>query len=288
MRQVIGLVSVLAMAAGCTATTGGGIGGGGGGGGTTGSASCSGKNTCVGEVNSVSYDAVNDTLTLNNLVGVAGNNVYSRAPTLDRNGFRAYQNNSGFNSYVAFYNESASGKTYAGAVGTGDYANYGYGGAFYGAKGAVSLPTSGVAVYTGNYAAIRVYEANTLGQNYGFADGVAQVSVDFNDFDVGGGIDSVIFGRNAYDSNGNALGALPALSGTTTTVTGGNSKFTTAVTEINPGGSAGTGTLEGIFGGANGDEIAGVVILTGQDALSTTNVMERGVFLLTQTSFVPG
>lgn len=279
MRQVIGTVAILAMAAGCTATSGG-IGGGGG----TTSRSCSGSNTCVGEVNSVSYNATTDTLVLNNLPGVAGNNVYVRVPTLDRNGFRAYQNSSGSNTYVAFYAESASGGTYAGAVGTGDYVSAGYGGAFFGTSGTPSMPQSGISVYSGNYSAIRVYDDSTTAPKVGFVDGTASIAVDFNDFDIGGAIDSSISGRNAYDESGNALGALPNLSGTTTSAS--NGKFTTTVKEVTPGSA--TGTLQGVFGGPGGTEIAGIVILTGPDALTSVDMTERGVFLLTQTSFIPG
>lgn len=240
------------------------------------------NHVCTGEVNVVLYNAANDTLSINNLpFDLSG--LYQRVSALDRNGFRAYQNASGSKTYVALYSNSVTGNTHAGVVGTGDYLTYGYGGTVFGNSGNVVMPASGEAIYDGKYAAVRVYDTG----GYGFADGDVNMSVDFNDFDTVGAVDTVVTNRHAYDSSGALLGNLPTLSGTTTQFNGNLIKSTT-VKEILAGGATGSsGTLTGIFGGPNGNEVAGVIVLTGKDPLSTANTKETGAFILYLTQYTP-
>ena len=84
------------------------------------------------------------------------------------------------------------------------------------------------------------------------------------------------------------IGALPDISMVTTGFDPGNRIKQTTAVEVLPSGSAGaTGTMEGIFGGTNGTEIAGVIVLTGPDALSTVDVQETGAFVLLRNTYTP-
>lgn len=247
---------------------------------------CAGKGNSVrfAEANKFQYNATTDTISINNLpFDLAG--TYVRYPSLDRNGFKAYLDNTvapGAKTYVALYNATAN--VQAGVVATGNYLNYGYGGQMFGNAQTVSFPATGQAHYAGTYAGIRVYEGGGLG----FSDGQVSMDVDFNDFDTIGAIDTYVSNRNAYDSSGALIGVLPDLSGTTTSFNGNRIKQT-SMTELFPGGTTGSvGTLDGIFGGNSGTEIAGVIVLTGPDPLSPgQNTKETGAFLLLRQGYVP-
>ncbi len=246
--------------------------------------------TYSGEVNKFTFDPATDTLSLNNLpFDLSGK--YTRDASFDRNGFKAYRNVAGGNNYVALYAEGAGGKVGAGVVGTDDYLDYGYGGSVLRTDGA-TLPSTGEAVFDGDYAGIRVYEGDSgiHGNTVGTSDGTVSINMDFDDFDVVGAIDIIISNRHAYDSAGVFIGDLPYFSGSTTGLDGLKIKQTN-ITEINPDGSTGgSGTLDGIMGGTVGSglggQIAGIVLITSPDAASGLNVKETGAFLATQTSFM--
>lgn len=258
----------------------------GGGGGSGGTSTCTGNSTtCSGEVNRFTYNSATDVVTINNLPFDLGG-TYSRNAALDQDGFRAYVNDAGDETYVALFSADLANNVAAGVVGTDGYLEFGYGGTMYTSTGA-SLPSAGEATFEGQYAGIRVYEGDTT--QLGFSRGTARLRMDFDDFDVVGAIDVLITDRTAYDNSNTLIGDLPYLSGQTTQHDGIRIKSTN-VTEVYPDSSTGgTGTLEGIFGGTVGaglgGQIAGVVVITSPDQASGLNVMERGAFIANQTSF---
>lgn len=247
-----------------------------------------GNSTCFSNVTQpvtrFRYNSGSDTITINNLPFDL-NGTYTRVAALDRNGFKAYMNDAtipGSHQYVALYNQTSAVR--AGVVGTGAYVNYGYGGRMMGNSGTVTLPSTGQAQYQGNYAGIRVYE--TIG-GLDYTDGTVDMNVDFLDFANTGAVDTVVSNRHAYNSTGALIGALPSLSTTTTTING--NIIHTDVAEILPSGTGATGTLDAIFGGTSGTQVAGVLVITGQDPLSAggQNVKESGAFLLVRTGYTP-
>lgn len=279
-KSFLAAAAALVTLAGCTATTVTGSGANPDGS-VTGCAG-SGNSTCLSNVtqpvNRFEYNPVNDTIQISNLPFDL-NGVYTRVASLDRNGFQAYRNDPtvpGSHPYIALY--ARSGAVQAGVVGTGSYTDYGYGGRMFGNSGTISLPTTGQAQYQGKYAGIRVYEG-VGGLDY--TDGTVDMSVDFLDFQKTGAIDTVVTNRHAYDASGALKGSLPSLAATTTTANGNIIK-TTAISEVLPSGSGATGTLDAIFGGAGATQVAGVLVLTGQDPLGVAgqNVKESGAFLL--------
>jgi hypothetical protein len=257
----------------------------------TGTSGCAGvsNSTCLGEVNRFVFDPNTDTLSLNNLP-LDLNGTYARDNALESaiglTGFRAYRNTSGAGNYVALYR--TSGAVQAGVVGSDSFLGYGNGGVMYGSNSTAVLPVSGQATYIGDYAGIRVYEGTgTNLATLGYATGTASTLIDFNDFDNGGAIYTTVTNRVAYDTNGNAIGALPSLSANPTKATDGRLTATN-VTEVGANAGNGAGTLQGVFGGSGGTQIAGVLVITGADPLGPgRNVQESGAFLLVRNSFIP-
>lgn len=275
MRRILAAASLVALAAcdGNPIAQGGGV---------TPEDTCAGSQVCTGEVNRFTYDSVNDRIRINNLpFDLDG--TYLRTPSLDRGAFRAYVNEAGDEDYVALYRQSGTGSTYAGVVGTGGYLGFGYGGTVFGGSGSVNFPGNGEAVYRGQYAGIRVYDGGGLG----FSDGTIRMRVDFEDFDNVGAIDTIVSGRRGYDENGNLLGTLPTLSGTTTGFTGDRLTETSILENLGGGNTGASGTLNGTFGGSGATEVAGVIVIEGDDALgSGLQVRESGAFTANRISFI--
>ncbi|MCR8723039.1 hypothetical protein [Frigidibacter sp. ROC022] len=255
-------------------------------GGGGGSSTCDGNTTCSGEVNRFTYNPSTDVVSINNLpFDLDG--TYVRDVTLDRNGFRGYRNSAGDEDYVALFSASLADKVSAGVVATDGYINFGYGGTMYTSTGA-TLPNQGEATFEGPYAGLRVYEGDST--EMGSSTGVVKLRMDFDDFDVVGAIDVLVVDRQAFDSNGNLIGDLPYLSGSTTDHDGIKINATDVVEVFPDSSTGGTGTLEGIFGGTVGagleGQVAGVVVITSADDDSGLQVMERGAFIADQTGFI--
>ncbi len=249
----------------------------------------------TGDMNNLVYDAANDQLVINNLPfdGVDGVYLNNGQGTVGGagpiNGFGVYESQSvgqtGAFQYYAVFRES--GNVRAGAAGTGDYAEFGHGGAMIARNSEPnSLPiATGELVYTGLYAGIRVIDENSPG---GSADvqlvsGDAELLVDLLDFDITGSIVGFINNRTYYDVDGNPLGTLPTIvmnEGSTISAdgrfTGGTvTTFDSSLAELQ------NGTFEGMFAGPNGEEVVGAIILTGPAVEgSSINSKETGVFIL--------
>lgn len=150
-----------------------------------------------GFANNFSYDSATDTFTVSGLAfdGVQPDGArYTRAtgtggtPIALGTGFAAYEG-------PAVVPDSVTGdpisqlphravlgrgtNTELAIVRTGAYAGYGFGGYVYRRNGGVVLPTTGQAIYSGNYAGLRDY--NGVG-GIDYATGSMEMSIDFNGF----------------------------------------------------------------------------------------------------------
>lgn len=271
-----------------------------------------------GYVQDVSYDAATDTFTVDNLA-FDGFNSYTRdtvVATLSDTGnptvYAVYEgaetvqdsltgNTIDQFQYRAIYGVSANTVVVDGVelpqsrfaiVRTGSYVDYGFGGFVYERNGSVVLPTTGQAVYLGDYAGIRVFQ-NAGGVEY--VTGEMEIAIDFDDFNDGDAVRGVIYDREFFEEDGTAIplgtdpGQLPDAN--VTFAVGPNS--TTENGEISGGLSSYTldengvvtvyesGTYYGIIGGPNADEVVGIVVLESEDPrVEGVNVQETGGFIL--------
>ena len=252
-----------------------------------------------GYVQDVSYDATNDTFLVDNLA-FDGANVYTRddqVPTLSDADSRgtAYRVFEGAETvvdefdgdvveqfqYRAIYGESqnrtAEGEplTSFAIVRTGSYEDYGFGGFVYERNGSVDLPSTGQAVYAGDYAGIRTFEGRT---DLEYTTGEVTIAVDFRDFNEGEGVQGRITNREAFDSAGNLIasgtdGALPmpnltfAVGPGTLTDAGEMSNGITSFTQNadNSLEAYESGTYYAIVAGENASEIVGVIVIESED-----------------------
>lgn len=252
-----------------------------------------------GYVQDVSYDPANDTFLVDNLA-FDGANVYTRDDEIgtlsdaDSRGtvYRVFEgaervvdelngNEVDQFQYRAIYGESrtrtAEGEplTSFAIVRTGSYADYGFGGFVYERNGGVDLPTTGQAVYAGDYAGIRTFQGR---EGLEYTTGEVTIAVDFRDFNEGEGVQGRITDRQAFDSSGNLIasgpnGALPlptltfAVGPGTLTDAGEMSNGITSFTR-NADGSLEryeSGTYYAIVAGENASEIVGVVVIESED-----------------------
>lgn len=249
-----------------------------------------GTATFTGEVNAVTYDPDTDTLTINNLPfdgsdSGAESDSYVNTGVTAIDGFGVYESvqtaESGQRQYYAVFRESDSGELSALAVGTGDYQSFGFGGsALSRSRDSINMPTSGEAIYTGEYGGLRILNAG-LGENdVQLVSGNAVMDIDFGDFDVTGAVEGRIVNRTYFDRNGNRIGTLPTVILATAEIgEDGTLNESTAGTLDSEGDALQTGTWSGLFGGANGEELAGVLTITGPEVEdSDFDVQETGVF----------
>ncbi|MDA5094261.1 hypothetical protein O2N63_09185 [Aliiroseovarius sp. KMU-50] len=172
-----------------------------------------------GYAQSISYNAADDTFSVDNLA-FDGDNTYSRDNQVaSLNGFRVYENDSIFQdsvtgapinqfSHKALYgvsdNTDADGKpiTRFAIVRTGAYSGFGFGGFLYERNGGVTIPTSGQAQFTGDYAGIRDFNGSG-GLEYATGDMIMRI--DFDDFNQGSGVDGEVTNRRIFSTNGTEL-----------------------------------------------------------------------------------
>ncbi|MDF1871479.1 hypothetical protein [Vannielia sp.] len=191
--------------------------------------------------------------------------------------------------YFAVYAEGNHSS--AGAVGTGDYVDYGFGGAQYGRDAAVApdIAREGEAVYNGNYGAVRVVTGSNGPGDLSLVSGDIELQVDFLDFETTGAVEGFVTNRTVYDTNGSMLGTLPTIIlGTAEINDEGFIDGGQAVTLHNSGPNAGevfeSGGWEGAFAGPNSEEIVGVIVISGpasQAVDEDESAQETGVFIAT-------
>lgn len=241
-----------------------------------------------GQATDISYDAANDQFIVNNLA-FDGTGTYDRdnvVPTL--NGFRVYENTNTTErrEYKALYLESTSGLSRVAVVRTGSYQGYGFGGFVYARDGSVTLPTTGQATFTGDYAGERVFDGQS-GLQYTQAD--AQLIVDFEDFDSTRAVEGTLTNREVLDQTGAVIDTLPTLilaTGSITdageiTGTASSQRFDTDTSEFVDFES---GNYYAVIGGADADEIVGVVVIEADDPdVDGVTIQETGGFITYKT-----
>ncbi|GGL63468.1 hypothetical protein [Wenxinia marina] len=178
-----------------------------------------GGDTGGGYVDSVAYQPGSDTFVVDGL-GFDGANVYQRGTEVGSlGGYAVFEADVQAEDtltgepigqivpYRALYGVSdnqvdGEARTAFAIVRTGGYVNYGFGGFVYERNGAVVLPDSGQAVFSGDYAGMRVFDARG-GLEFTRAD--MQVAIDFDDFNTNDAVQGRIFNRVAFDEVGGTV-----------------------------------------------------------------------------------
>ena len=303
---------------------GGGDGGGNGGNGGGGNGSNTGLSRSEepgtaggGYVEDVRYDRRSDTFFVDNLA-FDGDNVYNRdsdVPLLSdagsRTRYRVFEGDETVIDptdgdsitqfeYRAIYGESrnraANGQpaTSFAIVRTGSYVDFGFGGFVYERNGGVDLPTTGQAIYAGDYAGLRTFSGGNAPGGMEYTTGEARVAVDFRDFNEGRGVRGQITDRRAFDMEGNRIA----------TGTGeGDLQLPDLIFDVGPGTveangelSNGirsyrntaegqenyeTGTYYAIISGQNAQEIVGIVVVESDDPrFEDVRAQETGGFIV--------
>lgn len=250
-------------------------------------------------MDSMVYDPETDEIVVNNIpfdgaTAENGQARYARAGALGTSSFARYENVAGQMAYFAVFRRSDSGAVEAGAFGTSSYIDFGIGGA--GARRStetVNLPSTGEYTFTGEYAAVRVYE-NAVGAPSlpHYVTGDVTIALDFGDFDATGAIVGVIDNRTLYDNDGSEIGpmddfvslAMSEIDLETGKITDGVAKgVSLATTE-----ELTSGQWSAILGGDGGTEIAGILVLEGDatdppaDGSDPFQVRETGVLIATR------
>ena len=265
------------------------------------------------------YDEGTDTFTVDNLA-FDGDNTYTAEddPDIIANiPFSVYENASVFNDsttgvpitqfphkiiYGVSTNTDGDGNptTEFAIVRTGAYLGYGFGGFLYQRGGGVTLPTTGQADYTGQYAALRDFDGMT---GLEFATGDMNVSIDFEDFDSGDAAQGTVTNRQIFDIDGNDITA-SMITALETEYGGTYAALPTLTFNVGPGVLDSAGELQGtlssylvdgdgdtqqfesgnyyaLLSGDGADEIVGVLVVEADDPRYTNvTVRETGGFIL--------
>lgn len=242
-------------------------------------------------MNSMAYDAEKDELVVNNIpfdgaTAPNGQAVYARQGDLGATGFGRYENVDGDLNYYAVFRRSNSGAVEGGAFQTGDYVTPGLGGAAVRRTGNVNLPSTGEYTFTGEYAAVRSFDDGpTAPVGVQYVTGTSSLSLDFGDFDGVGAVIGTITGRNLYAEDGSLIGPMDDyVSFSAGEIDRDNGKITGGtVTNRKGGNELGTGSWSAVIGGANGTEIAGIIVFEGEGENSNGNPMrETGILIATR------
>ncbi|WP_319826288.1 hypothetical protein [Thalassovita sp.] len=204
----------------------------------------------------------------------------------------------------ALYGVSGSGDTEFAIVRTGAYLGYGFGGFVYQRNGTVVLPSTGQALYSGQYVGLRDYDGQS-GLEYTTGD--MEVAIDFNGFSTQctGGCASAVRGfvsnRRYFDGDGNdvtaayltALGTaksavyteIPTLVFTVgPDVMNDQGELTGSVTSSIATSTGSetheSGTYYAVLSGDDAEEMVGVIVVTSGVPNSSSTMRETGGFLL--------
>lgn len=263
-----------------------------------------------GLVSAVSYIADSDTFQVDGLA-FDGLNVYSRGVAVSQlNGYSVFEaevvtpdflTGDAIGQFVptrAVYgvsdNSLANGepRTSFAIVRTGAYNGYGFGGFIYERNGDVVLPTSGQAIYSGDYAGMRVF-GGAGGLEYTTGDMFIQF--DFDDFNATDGIYGEISNRRAFDVDGAEIGlggdglVLPTLTlvvNVGDTDVQANGEFSGSALNYVDGEVYESGSYYAVIAGdmtaiGDGGEIVGVIVIESTDPrYENITAQETGGFIL--------
>mgnify|MGYP005841594877 CR=1 FL=1 len=238
-----------------------------------------------GEARSISYDAATDTFIVDNLP-FDGDGKYDRDDVLASIGpFAVYENNNTTErrAYKAIRAEGPSGETRVAVVRSGDYEGTGFGGFLFARDGGVTLPSTGQATYTGDYAGLRVFDG-VSGLEFTEAD--ALIEIDFEDFNAGDAVEGVLTNRRILDQSGNLIGTLPALVLATGSISPDGQISGTGGSDIfDPGRGEVVDFESGEYVGVIADdagEVVGIVEVTGTEISGAErDFLETGAFVAT-------
>ncbi len=213
----------------------------------------------------IEYDAAADQLIVESLP--FDDNVfegrYDRATAFDVAGYKAYRSTNGLDNYIAYYGTSSTGNTSSAIVAQGGYGDHGHAGGGYARKTAVNLPsTTQRTYYNGSYVGLR-----TVNDGTGFLDIITanlNMEADFSDNKVRG------FIRNRqFKQQQSAAGVGSDMALTESTILRDEAIFNDGAVSGTVDATNVNGTWEGLFGGPNGEEVAGVVIINHGDFRET-------------------
>lgn len=205
----------------------------------------------------IEYDAATDQLIVESLP--FDDNVfegrYDRAAAFDVAGYQAYRSTNGLDSYIAYYATSSTGNTSSAIVAQGGYSDHGHAGGGYARKTTVNLPsTNQTTYYNGSYVGLRTVDDGT-----GFLDIITAdlaMQADFSDNKVRG----FIFNR-AFKQQQSTAGIGSDMGLTEANIQRDEAIFNDGTISGTVDGTNVEGTWEGLFGGPNGEEVAGVVVI---------------------------
>ncbi len=196
--------------------------------------------------------------------------------------------------YIAIYGtgSGADPKTSFVVVRTGAYLGYGFGG-FVIQRNVTDtvIPTTGQANYFGNYAGIRVFEGSSGAQ---LVTGDMTMEIDFANLVDAGAVSGSVTGREIFTTAGVKLEDMPSIGFVVQpNRLDENGEFMGSVFTLNPndGEELQAGTYYAVLAGADAEEIAGIIVLTGDEdfnstgtdlflSTSKTSVQETGGFIL--------
>ncbi|MGD9917373.1 MAG: hypothetical protein AB7U46_05095 [Paenirhodobacter sp.] len=255
------------------------------------------------------YNKTDDTFLVDNLAFDGADTPYTRGTKVSSLGrFAVYEGPDlypddvtgvpiGQFTHRALYAVSDSGNVELAIVRTGAYVNYGFGGFIYQRNGSVTLPTSGQAAYSGEYAGLRDFEGRA-GLEY--VRGDMTMAIDFEDFNDGNAVRASVTNRRVYDIDGNDITTdIMSAMGSTASV------LPTITFDVGPGVMTSNGEIAGqahsytadasgaittfesgnyyaIVSGDNAEEVVGIIVVTATDPRGAYTTRETGGFLLTR------
>jgi hypothetical protein len=252
-------------------------------------------------MNSFEYDdggtpaTGDDVLRINNIPfdnsDISGGGYTPSAATLGGSSFDVYESPTfvaADREYFAVFRRGTYSEV--AAVGTGDYVQFGYGGATaqpLTSTNGIPAGTTETYIFTGDYAAVRTTTDQGGSADLEFVTGDATLFVDILDFDTTGAVGGFINNRELFDVNGTSLGVLGDFISLTDTTFNASTGVIDAATAGSFEGADenAAGQWQAVFAGPDGEEIAGFVVLEG----TTTSIevedslRETGVFIVEVT-----